>query len=124
MGVTLGRHESHIKRAIKVAETSTYKWKLGAVVTNNGRVLGFSPNKFRNSPTINPNHATTHAEIAALLKCYKIARHGTIYVARVDSFSRTRLAKPCEMCKIGLELAGIRTIVYTNEEGSFTVERL
>jgi tRNA(Arg) A34 adenosine deaminase TadA len=122
----MGRHEINIERAIKVALTSQYKWKLGAVVTNNGRVLSSAPNKFRNPPTIDPNHATTHAEIAALKKCYRLTKNGTIYVARVDGFGRTRMARPCEVCKVNLTLAGIRTIVYTNEHscGSFTIEKL
>lgn len=120
----MGRHEVNIARAVKVALTSKYKWKLGAVVTNNGRVLSKAPNKFRNPPIINPNHATTHAEIAALAKCYKISKGGVVYVARVDGFGRTRLARPCEMCKINLTLAGVKTIVYTNEHGTFTVEKL
>jgi tRNA(Arg) A34 adenosine deaminase TadA len=121
----MGRHEINIERAVKVALTSTYKWKLGAVVTNNGRVLGSSPNKFRNPPSVDHNHATTHAEIAALAKCYNITKNGIMYVARVDGFGRTRLARPCEMCKISLTLAGIRTIVYTNEHHDcFTIEKL
>lgn len=121
----MGRHEDGISRAVRVALTSQYKWKLGAVVTNNGRVLGSAPNKFRNPPTIDPNHVTTHAEIAALAKCYKISKNGTIYVARVDGFGRTRLAKPCETCKVGLTLAGIRTIVYTNEDHNcFSIEKI
>jgi len=120
----MGRHEVNIVRASKVALTSAYKWKLGAVVTNNGRVLSSAPNKFRNPPEVNPNHATTHAEIAALMKCYKISKGGTIYVARVDGFGRTRLARPCEMCKVNLTLAGIRTMVFTNEHGSFSIEKL
>jgi tRNA(Arg) A34 adenosine deaminase TadA len=59
----------YIQRALDVASTSTYRWQLGAVIVNNGNVLSWAPNKFRNSPSINHEHATYHAEMAALRGC-------------------------------------------------------
>lgn len=121
----MGRHERHIQRAIDTALTSTYRWQLGAVITRGGRVLSVASNKFRNPPQIDPNHATLHAEIAALKKYYYIVRGGTIYIARTNRLGETRLAKPCDRCLEGLQKAGIRTMVYTTNDGSgsFLIEK-
>lgn len=59
-------HTRYIERAISVASTSTYRWMLGAVVVNNGNVIGWATNRFRNRPDIDHLNATTHAEMAAI----------------------------------------------------------
>jgi tRNA(Arg) A34 adenosine deaminase TadA len=62
-------HDRYIQRATKVASTSEYHWQLGAVIVNNGNVLSWAPNRFRNAPTVNHLNATYHAEMAALRGC-------------------------------------------------------
>lgn len=52
------------------------------------------------------------------------ARGATMYVARVDSKGYTRIARPCDRCMQTLYDAGIREVVYTNNEGTYTVERV
>lgn len=52
------------------------------------------------------------------------AQGATIYVARVNSLGETRLARPCLMCIAGLSVAGIRDIVYTDNDGGYRIERL
>ncbi len=59
-------HTRFIERAITLAGTSEYRWQLGAVVVNNGNVIGWGINSFRNSPTVDYLNATTHAEMAAI----------------------------------------------------------
>jgi len=65
----MNTHRRYIKRALDVASTSTYRWQLGALVVNNGNVLGWSTNRFRNRPDIDHMNATTHAEMAVLREC-------------------------------------------------------
>lgn len=62
-------HDRYIQRAIDVASTSEYRWRLGAVIVTNGNVLSWGVNKYRNEPHINHLHATVHAEVAALRRC-------------------------------------------------------
>ncbi len=62
-------HTRYIERAITVAATSSLRWQLGAIVVNNGNVLGWATNKYRNRPDIDHLNATTHAEMAAVRGC-------------------------------------------------------
>lgn len=121
------RHEKLIERSIKVAQGSLYRWKHGAVVAKNNKVVGFAPNKFRNAPTVDERNATVHAEAAVikeLLKNYPDLKGTTIYIARVSKAGVPTISRPCSNCMKTIVAAGIREIVYTNELGSFSVERL
>lgn len=97
---------------------------MGSVIVNNGNVLSWSTNRFRNHPSINHYHASYHAEMAALRKCLKAAKGGTVYIARVNNAGDPRLAKPCFSCLKGLTDAGVARIVFTNNEGTYDLERL
>jgi tRNA(Arg) A34 adenosine deaminase TadA len=121
----MSRHDRLVEQAIRVAETSQHKkWKLGAVMTRGSTFLSSAPNKFRNHPWINHLHATRHAEMEAIRKCLNGTRGATIYVARVDQFGRSRLARPCSHCMKELYLAGVREVVYTTDDGSYRIERV
>ena len=41
----------------------------------------------------------------------------TIIVARINSEGKLRNAKPCPLCAMALEEAGIRNVHYTTDEG-------
>lgn len=122
----MSRHDRLVERAIQVAKTSEHeKWQLGAVMTRGSTFLSSAPNKFRNFPWISHIHATYHAETQALRRCLLNGSRGaTMYVARVDSKGYTRIARPCDKCMRTLYEAGVREVVYTNNEGSYTVERV
>ena len=62
----MSRHDALIARAVKVAQSSDHRWQHGAVAVRNGQVLNWAPNKFRNSPWISHEHASRHAEVAAV----------------------------------------------------------
>lgn len=122
----MSRHDTLIKKAICVAESSEHaKWQLGAVLTRNSRTLSSAPNKFRNHPWISHLHATYHAEAAALRKgLLNSARGTTMYVARVDQQGQARMARPCHRCMKTMYEAGVREVVYTTNDGSYQVERV
>jgi len=117
----MSRHDRFIARAIAVAGRSTYRWPVGCVVTEGSRVLGHSPNKFRNPPTIDPRNVTVHAEMATLAR---IAGGDTAYVARIGARGEPRLALPCPDCLKGLTRAGIRLVVFTSDNGGYLVEKI
>ena len=125
--MTMRRHEKLIKRAVQVAHTSEYRWKHGAVVAKNNKVLGTAPNKFRNSPSIDENNVSDHAERAAIRELLKVRsdlRGCTIYVARITSMGESTISRPCNDCMKAIVESGIDEIVYTNENGGYSVEHI
>jgi tRNA(Arg) A34 adenosine deaminase TadA len=121
------RHENLIRRAVRVAESSTYRWKHGAVVAKGNKVLGFAPNKFRNAPLVDEHNVSEHAERATLrelLKCRDDLRGCTIYIARIAKAGNTTISRPCTDCMAAIISAGIKEVVYTNEMGSYSVEQI
>jgi deoxycytidylate deaminase len=89
------------------------------------RVISFAPNKFRNSPWIDCNNATVHAEVAAIRAASdRDLRGSTIYVSRVAKDGHTALARPCKNCMIAITEAGIKEIIYTNNLGGISIERV
>jgi len=121
------RHETLIRRAVKVAQGSTYRWKHGAVVAKGNKVLGFAPNKFRNAPAVDEHNVSDHAERATLRELLKVRedlRGCTIYIARINKHGETMMSRPCVWCMLAIVEAGIKEIVYTNEVGSYSVEKV
>jgi tRNA(Arg) A34 adenosine deaminase TadA len=126
---TMKRHEHLIKKAVKVAQSSTYFWKHGAVVAKGNKVLGWAPNKKRNFSAFDSpgDHYTDHAEratIRELLKIREDLRGCTIYIARINKAGKTMLSRPCAGCMEAIVAAGIKEIVYTNEFGTYSIERV
>lgn len=117
----MSRHDRLIARAIEVAGRSKYRWRVGCVVTEGSRILGHSPNKFRNPPHIDHHHATTHAEMATLAR---ISGGTTAYVARIGAGGEPRMARPCKSCLEGLTAWGIRVVVFTSDDGGYLVETI
>ena len=117
----MARYDRLIAQAILVASKSQHRWMVGCVVTEGSRVLGHSPNKYRNPPHIDHHNATTHAEMAALARC---SGGDTAYVARVNRFGEPRMARPCESCMKGLTDWGIRVVVFTQDDGGYLAERI
>lgn len=121
------RHENLIKRAVKVAQCSTYRWKHGAVVAKGNKILGFAPNKFRNAPIVDEHNVSDHAERATLRELLKVRedlRGCTIYIARINKQGGTMMSRPCADCMTAIVAAGIKEIVYTNETSSYSVEQI
>lgn len=121
------RHENLIKRAVRVAHNSTYRWKHGAVVAKGNKVLGWAPNKFRNAPLVDEKNVSDHAERATLrelLKTREDLRGCTIYIARINRAGDTAMSRPCPDCMKAIIDAGIKEIVYTNEVGTYSIERI
>ncbi len=122
----LARHLNHIGRAVAVSERSDHiKWQLGAVIAKGNRVVSSAPNKFRNAPFIDHEHATVHAEANAIKAAgNRDLRGATIYVARKSRNGEAALARPCKNCMKTIVAAGIKEIVYTNDLGGISEERI
>lgn len=81
-----------------------------------------SVNLLRNSVRVTHEHATIHAEIAALRKL-KPGKHVTVYVARINNQGYPRMSKPCDKCLEYLIACNVDEVVYSTEDG-FVVEKI
>jgi tRNA(Arg) A34 adenosine deaminase TadA len=112
--VTGGRHTSLICLAIRQAQRSRCRIRVGAILVSGSRVLAAASNIHRNSPVIDFQHATFHAEEAVLRKVNQPAG-AVVYVARINALGEPRLARPCPRCQAALAAAGVRFAYYTSE---------
>ena len=112
--------------AIKVAESSKSRKKVGALILNKTKVITQGVNQDTKSHPFQARLADMvglsekiylHAEISALIKCKSDA--DTIVVARLGGHSgyELRNAKPCPICSLALKEAGIEHIYYTTDDG-------
>jgi len=103
---------SFLAATAKFAITSTYRFRMGALLVKSGRVLGGDVNVPRISPSTPPNRVSTHAEIR-VLKNTRNVRGATLYVARLRSKDIPALARPCSWCMQEIIDAGISRVVFT-----------
>lgn len=103
---------SFLSAASKYATTSTYRFRMSALLVKSGRVLGGDVNVPKISPSTPPNRVSTHAEIR-VLKNTRNVRGATLYVARLRSKDIPALAKPCAWCMQDILDSGIARVVFT-----------
>lgn len=130
----MSRHESLINRAVGVALTSQVRWRHGSVIAKGSRVVAYAPNTRRNSPDIDHENATYHAEEAALRDLHRatgrtyggqgVYKGYTLYVARVNSKNEPGMSRPCKSCWDLLVYSGITDVYYTNELGMISHEEV
>lgn len=88
-----------------------------------GKVLSVGENSYRKTHPKQAEFAKKagresaiylHAEIAAIIKLKEKAPDAyKIYIERYNKNGQAALAKPCEICEIALEMAGIQIVEYT-----------
>lgn len=109
---------------IETAKSSPSKKKVGAVLLSKNKVVVSATNLETKSHPLQARFAERvglhekiflHAEIAALVKCKEEC--DTIVVARVNPQNKLRMAKPCPICALALEEAGIHKVHYTTDNG-------
>lgn len=92
-----------LKTAYRMATKSTHPHhKMGAVVVRGGAVL---------SSAANLGSWGRHAEVRAL-RPHTDYTGATVYVVRLNG----RVSEPCEVCKETLERAGVKEVVYIDED--------
>ena len=105
--------------ALKAANKSTERFKVGAVAVSGGRVLGVTCNKSRNHPTILEDEdikaqAGICAERRLLATLGDKAKGTTVYVARAKKDGSFGLSKPCSRCKKALDNSDVKRVVYSS----------
>jgi tRNA(Arg) A34 adenosine deaminase TadA len=106
------KDSSFLSAAAKIAATSPNRFRMGAMVVKSGRVLGGAVNITKISPSTPPNRFSTHAEIAAMNTASE-TNGATLYIARLDKFDNTVMAKPCGWCIQKIIENGIYRVVFT-----------
>ena len=115
-----------LQLAIDVAKSSPSKKKIGSVLLRKNRVIATAPNLDFKSHPFQASLAEKvglkekiflHSEIAALIRAKEDG--DTIIVARVGGHSHNELrnSKPCPICSAALELANIKRIIYSTNDG-------
>ena len=112
--------------ALQTADSSLSRKKVGAILLNKGKVVSKGVNQDTKSHPLQARLADIvglgdkiylHAEVSALVKCRTDA--DTIVVARLGGHDHDELrnAKPCPICQLALQQAGITNIYYSTDEG-------
>ena len=115
-----------IQSVLEVAQTSSSRKKVGALLLNKGKIVATGQNQDRKTHPLQARLAEKvglgdkiylHAEISALVRCKSDA--DTVVVARLGGHNHDelRMSKPCPICSLALKQAGINKIIYTTEEG-------
>lgn len=99
----LTKEERFLTMALGVALTSKCRFMHGAIVVKHSKILGSSPNIYKNNPKHSPiESCSVHAEMAAMRKA-GWPRKASLYVARINGKGEKRLSKPCATCAAVLE---------------------
>jgi tRNA(Arg) A34 adenosine deaminase TadA len=110
-----------VNLAIKEAEASTYRYKVGAVLFNKQCIVASGRNGVRSNP-IHPKYKTYkesfHAEQSCLTGLnWNLLGRCQMLIIRVNPSGNFGLAKPCEMCLKLLQYVRIKTIYYSTADG-------
>lgn len=102
-------------KAYTEALKSEHRFRVGAVVYRNGRLLGYGHNKpNKTHPKARTPFNRIHAEFDAILGIPKDKLKGaSIYVHRLLRDHSGGLAKPCVHCEAMLRAVGIKDIWYS-----------
>lgn len=105
--------------AKKLSEKADYQHKLGAVVVDKNKPIGFGFNKpSKTHPRSNHPFGRVHAELDAILNAGLDCKGASIYIYREHKDGTPAEAKPCKYCQVLLNSVGIKRIFYTSE-GTF-----
>ena len=114
-----------LKKAIELAESSTSRYRVGAVIFKGSRILGVGNNELRFCSRIPAQYKnynqSLHAEQAAILDTPRNSLKGSsILVVRITKRGELKMAKPCKMCSTFIDYVEIKNIFYSNWEGEIS----
>lgn len=110
------KQQALLNRAVGVALTSEQKYRLGAVLVKQGKVISVGTNIRRNHPNIVENpleESGVCAERVAIKRAGDNAEGAYLYVARVGKCGDPLLAKPCSRCVEAIRKAKIKRVIFT-----------
>lgn len=111
----------YVNMAIKEAEKSDLRAKLGCVAVVSGKVIARGSNNYRtySKDGMIERTCTCHAEINVLRKCLKqnIKKKICLYIARVTFSGDFVCSAPCEQCVEKMKMFNIKTLTYFDDYG-------
>jgi deoxycytidylate deaminase len=125
------RQLSLLGTAAKVAANSEHRTQLGVVIAKGKRVISVGWNKYKSHPRQlsyikdgkRIQTGSVHAELDAIIGVpQKHLEGATLYIARVLADGACGLSRPCSACRKVIRAAGIRKIVYTENDNKYSVE--
>lgn len=110
------RDRRFIDAATREAEKSTVKYQHGAIICKKKTIIASGHNKIKTHPQCRQAYKFLHAEEDALIRAGESAKGADIYIVRIrsDGFG---LSRPCNICTVALQEAGIRNVYYTTDNG-------
>lgn len=120
----LSQVNKKLELAIRMANKSTSRFRLGAVLFHRNQVISTGYNCMKKTHPLQQKFSRKeitlglHAEIHACLgvSVSDLIR-SEIYVARILRNGSLALAKPCQVCQKFLEDVGISKVTYTTAAG-------
>lgn len=97
--------------ATMLADDSTCRFRMGAVIAHGARIVALGTNKIKTHPVqrrYGSHVVSIHAEYAAILRARCDLTGSTLYVARFKDL----ISKPCASCALLMYEAGIKYMVY------------
>ena len=124
---------AYLSAAKTMSKLSDHKQQIGCVVVNKHRIVssGFNSNtKCHKVQALldkqrfgEDSLGKLHSEVAALLPLIRSRTdlsRATIYVYRQHKDGTLAMARPCSRCMSLIKQCGIKTIIYTTEDGVAT----
>lgn len=127
--------------ALKVASQSTCKFMHGGVITKHGRPLITAPNIDKLIPVTRyreeirkhfckdaelrrERSESTHAEAHCIIRAATNLKGATLYSARITRKGEKRNSCPCPSCWQMILIAGIKTVLWLDDNGEIVKERV
>ena len=116
--------EDYIDKVIDYAKHSPAKFRHAAIcLDGKGRIVSYATNSRKTHPlqaeyarrTGKEQKVSLHAEIAALIKAREDIE--TVVVARINKRGELRNSRPCPICKLALEEAGVEEVWFSTDKG-------
>lgn len=120
--------QGFINRAIKIAETVDFKFRLAAILFDKQRILSVGRNDpYRRRWQLQPQYTkwegSLHAEADAILNYGKEVKGLSLLVIRIDKFGNLMEACPCCFCFSMIDDYGLKRVVHSTCCGFKTIER-
>lgn len=104
--------------AIQAARSSTCRYKVGAALFINGKLISLGTNSKKTHPLSETIFNWSHAEMDCLAGLQRRdLLKSTLFVARVTQTGTLRISKPCKVCQKVIKSFGVKKVWFINQAG-------
>lgn len=115
--------------AMAAADLSTHKnYMHGAAITKGRRILSLGCNQHKTHPIYSKRFKYSlcdrlHAEVYCILHAHTDLNGCKIFIARKTA-AGFGLSRPCAMCMLLIQEAGIKEVIYTDDHNQWISEKV